>query len=205
MGKDDSSSAAFLANVVHADTLCGGEDGTKEEAYPAINTKAKNTRKERIFSFCWLLLVFVVEEKINAGNKVTGWLESCTNTSSSVAAGQKRVRNQTNRLDSDREKKKKRTMEEVAATTATTTTAAEDPPLSLDDLRQMGNHHFSNGNYDTALSLYTAAVEKADEQGNREALVLNLCNRSACWFKMERYEEAQDDSSQAVDVSQGKE
>ena len=67
----------------------------------------------------------------------------------------------------------------------------------------MGNHHFSNGDYDTALSLYTSAIELADETKNKDALVVNLCNRSACLYLMERYEDAQDDASQAVEMSGG--
>ena len=65
----------------------------------------------------------------------------------------------------------------------------------MDDLRQMANHSFSEGDYDSALSLYTAAVEKADAVKDKEALIVNLCNRAACLTKMERYEEAQSDAS----------
>ena len=73
----------------------------------------------------------------------------------------------------------------------------------MDDLRQMANHSFSQGDYDAALSLYTAAVEKADYVKDKEALIVNLCNRAACLTKMERYEEAQSDASQALDASGG--
>lgn len=73
----------------------------------------------------------------------------------------------------------------------------------MDDLRQMANHSFSEGDYDTALSLYTAAVERADAVKDKEALIVNLCNRAACLTKMERYEEAQSDASQALDASDG--
>lgn len=75
---------------------------------------------------------------------------------------------------------------------------------SLDDLRQMANRNFSEGNFDAALSLYTAAVEKADALKDKEALIVNLCNRAACLAKMEHYEEAQSDASQALDASEGK-
>lgn len=74
---------------------------------------------------------------------------------------------------------------------------------SLDDLRQIGNHYFSENKYDEALSVYTAAIEKADAQHNKEALVVNLSNRSATLYKMERYEESQTDASQALDSSGG--
>jgi serine/threonine protein kinase len=84
-----------------------------------------------------------------------------------------------------------------------TTEAKKDEKHSLDDLRQMGNHAFSSGDFDTAWSLYTAAIERADESGDKPSLVLNLCNRSACYAKMERYEEAQTDAAQAVELSSG--
>jgi 3-phosphoinositide dependent protein kinase-1 len=73
---------------------------------------------------------------------------------------------------------------------------------SLDDLRQMGNHHFAEGNYDSAVQLYTMAIDKA--ANDEDALILNLCNRSTCLFKMERYEDAHDDALQAFQTSQGK-
>jgi tetratricopeptide (TPR) repeat protein len=68
----------------------------------------------------------------------------------------------------------------------------------------MGNHHFSIAEYDKALILYSAAVEKADELNDTEALILNLCNRSACYFQMEQYEQAQMDAHQAVETSEGR-
>jgi len=74
---------------------------------------------------------------------------------------------------------------------------------SLDDLRQLGNHQFSEGNYDAALSIYTAAIEKADAEHNKEALIVNLSNRSATLYKMEKYEGAQADASQALNASTG--
>lgn len=72
---------------------------------------------------------------------------------------------------------------------------------SLDDLRQMGNHKFIKGEYDHALALYSTAIETADSQANKEALILNLCNRSACFGKMDRHEEAQIDAHQALGAS----
>ena len=68
----------------------------------------------------------------------------------------------------------------------------------------MGNHHFAKGEYDSAVQLYTLAIDKSQESKNDEALVLNLCNRSACLYKMERYEESRTDALQAVQISNGK-
>ena len=74
-----------------------------------------------------------------------------------------------------------------------------------DDLRQLGNHQFSNGNYDIAATFYTRALElvgetfvATDESSTPPtSLLLNLCNRSACFFQMEHYEEARKDAEMA--------
>jgi tetratricopeptide (TPR) repeat protein len=88
---------------------------------------------------------------------------------------------------------------------------SNDDEPTLDDLRQMGNHSFAKGNYDNALALYSTAVERAreavehcDDAANNDALILNLCNRSACLFKMEQFEDAQRDAEEAVEKSRGK-
>lgn len=74
---------------------------------------------------------------------------------------------------------------------------------SLDSLRQRGNHLFAEGNYDGAVQLYTFAIDKAKTDNNDEALILNLCNRSACFYKMEKYEEAHTDALSALEISNG--
>jgi len=84
------------------------------------------------------------------------------------------------------------------------TNQQQDNDPSLDDLRQMGNHHFSNGEYDSAVQLYTMAMDKARETKDDAALTLNLCNRSAFLYKMERYEEAHTDALEAVQISNGR-
>lgn len=82
-----------------------------------------------------------------------------------------------------------------------------------DDLRQLGNHQFAQTNFDVAATFYTQALElvgkeyvEASEAGEKESkelpppptsLLLNLCNRSACYFQMEMYEEAKKDAQMA--------
>ena len=79
-----------------------------------------------------------------------------------------------------------------------------------DDLRQLGNHQFAKKNYDVAAHFYSRAIEivgkefvEAEDQHPDEApapptsLLLNLCNRSACYFQMEQYEEARKDAEVA--------
>jgi tetratricopeptide (TPR) repeat protein len=68
---------------------------------------------------------------------------------------------------------------------------------SLDDLRQKGNHEFQQGNLDNAVFFYTAAIEKATETNNDQALMLNCCNRSACYYQMEDFEHAKEDAALA--------
>lgn len=79
-------------------------------------------------------------------------------------------------------------------------------------LRQLGNHQFANGEYAVAAHFYTRALEllgetfvaTADAEGKPEdvsapptSLLLNLCNRSACFFQMEQYAEARQDAEMA--------
>lgn len=81
-----------------------------------------------------------------------------------------------------------------------------------DDLRQLGNHQFAHKNYEAAAALYSQALElvgkdyfaaaEANEAGGDmpeppTSLLLNLCNRSACFFQMENFEEARKDAEMA--------
>jgi tetratricopeptide (TPR) repeat protein len=80
--------------------------------------------------------------------------------------------------------------------------AQEQQQLSLDELRRIGNSNFSDGEFDTALHFYNLAVAEAEAATTTtdELLPLHLCNRSACLYQMERYEEALEDAKQAVDI-----
>ena len=66
---------------------------------------------------------------------------------------------------------------------------------SLDDLRQQGNHQFSEKNYDNAVALYTSALAKAE--GQDEVATVLLCNRSAAFYCLGNYEQAKEDAEQA--------
>lgn len=74
---------------------------------------------------------------------------------------------------------------------------------SIDDLRQKGNHEFQQGKLDHAVGFYTAAIDAAstDVAKHKHALIVNLCNRSACYFQMEDYEKAKADSELAWKTS----
>lgn len=100
--------------------------------------------------------------------------------------------------------------------------------LSLNDLRLAANSRFAANALEEALPLYSAAVELArgqlekhadsgeqqnvaseaveecgEQQQFKEELVIHLCNRSACLYKMEMFEEARDDAKEAVELSDG--
>ena len=92
--------------------------------------------------------------------------------------------------------------------------ANEVDNTSSDDLRQMGNHQFAQGKYDVACALYTTALELVgkeyvtgdDSSSSSKAtpetppppsLLLLLCNRSAAYYKMEKYEESRKDADLA--------
>ena len=74
-----------------------------------------------------------------------------------------------------------------------------------DDLRLRGNHEFSQGRYDAALSLYTAALEQlslsCSSDSNRKLKVIVLCNRSATFFLQEEYEFAEKDAAESWSLS----
>lgn len=73
---------------------------------------------------------------------------------------------------------------------------------SVDDLRQKGNHEFQQGNLDKASAFYTAAIDAASTDPSlRGALIVNLCNRSACYYQMEDFENAKADAEVAWHTS----
>jgi tetratricopeptide (TPR) repeat protein len=79
----------------------------------------------------------------------------------------------------------------------------KDDNNNPDDLRQLGNHQFAQQNYEVAAHFYSQALELVEKQHNDTctdpptSLLLNLCNRSACYFQMEMYEEAKIDAERA--------
>lgn len=75
------------------------------------------------------------------------------------------------------------------------TPPADNP---VDDYRLRGNHEFSGGRYDEALSLYTAALEQPGVTSQQRVLL--LCNRSATYFQQEQYEFAEEDAKEAWEV-----
>jgi serine/threonine protein kinase len=75
---------------------------------------------------------------------------------------------------------------------------AED---TIDDLRQKGNHEFQQGNLDYAVTFYTLAIEKAKEASETTASIINLCNRSACYYQLEDFPNARNDAQLAWDIS----
>ena len=106
---------------------------------------------------------------------------------------------------------------------------AENLLDSVTDFRQRGNHEFSNGRCDEAVSFYTAALQHCaavdgddgdddddDTQqivtsGNnndpflaqlKEEKILNLCNRSACYSQQEEWELGRNDAAEAWKLSQ---
>ena len=92
-----------------------------------------------------------------------------------------------------------------------------DHPHSPQELRQLANAHFQNHDFDSALPLYTMALEalvqeqmirgytnNEDLMESRNLHVIFLCNRAACLFRMELWDEAKTDALQAVQVSEGK-
>ncbi|KAL7561235.1 hypothetical protein ACA910_004156 [Epithemia clementina (nom. ined.)] len=76
------------------------------------------------------------------------------------------------------------------------------------DLRLQGNHLFRQQHeYQAALGFYTKALALLDDRSDgskerEEEMILNYCNRSACYFVMEEYEAAKSDALTAwIDLS----
>jgi len=67
--------------------------------------------------------------------------------------------------------------------------------MSSDEYRKLGNQHFSTGDYEVALALYTQAIA---EETQDDAQVLHHCNRSACYLAMEQAEDAASDARVAM-------
>lgn len=108
-------------------------------------------------------------------------------------------------------------------------TTDKNTPLTASDLRQMANAHFANADFESALPLYTSALEafesememkKGDAAGDGamgneggtvvedldfiNTKVIYMCNRAACLYRMEMYEESRIDALEAVNISNGK-
>ena len=104
--------------------------------------------------------------------------------------------------------------------------------IAPDAIRKLANAHFARGDYDTALPLYSMAIDgcreililqgqeggdaesdavganggdsgagDAEDEGAPSPLAVHLCNRSACLYRMERYDEALIDAAEAVQIA----
>jgi tetratricopeptide (TPR) repeat protein len=93
-----------------------------------------------------------------------------------------------------------------------------DGNSSANDLRELANTHYANNDFETALTLYTAALEafeheRVTDNENEDSSscndqyidlkVIYLCNRATCLFKLEMYEESRTDAVEAVNISNG--
>jgi len=83
---------------------------------------------------------------------------------------------------------------------------------SAQELRQMANSCFANRDFDSALPLYSMAIEALlkDQEKNindvdidvdMEMMIVFLCNRSTCLHRMELYEDARNDAQEALRLS----
>ncbi|KAM4677165.1 protein unc-45 homolog A [Discoglossus pictus] len=72
--------------------------------------------------------------------------------------------------------------------------------VNAENLREEGNKHFKDGDYDAALSCYTKALSLSDNK--KDAAVLHR-NRAACYLKLDDYLKAEEDSTKAIEVDGG--
>jgi tetratricopeptide (TPR) repeat protein len=97
-----------------------------------------------------------------------------------------------------------------SSSSSSSSTQVPPPPLAhdddkemdvdVDDLQQRGNHEFQQGHVENAIAFYSAAIQHS-KPGSSSSIV-NLCNRSACYFQMEDYEQALTDAKDAWNSSQ---
>jgi len=69
---------------------------------------------------------------------------------------------------------------------------------NLQTLKEEGNKHFKNGDYNEAKDHYSKALEEAESKEDR---LVFLKNRSACHLKLEEYQSAVDDATKALNIS----
>ena len=84
----------------------------------------------------------------------------------------------------------------------------QSPVPNPNDLRITANSRFASNALEEALPLYSLAVEVARKQYEdggveSEEFAIHLCNRSACFYRMEMFEEAKEDAKEAVESTGG--
>ncbi|XP_076801844.1 protein unc-45 homolog B-like [Clavelina lepadiformis] len=70
--------------------------------------------------------------------------------------------------------------------------------VSHHELKEEGNKHYKAGEYDEALACYTKALSLVE--GKQDKLIYYK-NRAACYLKLDRYQDAANDSTKALDIS----
>jgi 3-phosphoinositide dependent protein kinase-1 len=106
-------------------------------------------------------------------------------------------------------------MNDTSVSSAASAIHGTDGSESAQDFRLRGNHEFAAGRCDNAAAFYTAALETAGtwlrDNSNSSSttamatatdeIILNSCNRSACYFIQEEYERAAEDAATAWQLS----
>jgi len=90
---------------------------------------------------------------------------------------------------------------------------SEEITQSSAELRQMANGSYERRDLDSALPLYSLAIDALMTEQERgdidmdqglELMIVFLCNRSVCLYRMEMYGDARNDAQEALRISQGK-
>ena len=97
----------------------------------------------------------------------------------------------------------------IATTAADNGSGKENDTISLssldpNELRQAANARFAASALDEALPLYSLAITTSRQRNDPPTdLIVHLCNRSACLYRMEMYAEACEDATEAVMLCEG--
>jgi tetratricopeptide (TPR) repeat protein len=77
---------------------------------------------------------------------------------------------------------------------------AEEKPQWLQK-KEEGNAAYRNGEVDSAIDLYTQALNLAETQADAKDRGLLLCNRAQCFIKKEEYESTVEDCTTCLTLS----
>ena len=116
-----------------------------------------------------------------------------------------------NNVDDKEEKQEEEKITTTSEVTTPSPSLTNPIEIEIDDLRQRGNHEFQQqqqpSNIENAITFYTMAIDKCLQVGvkfnifAKSQYIINLCNRSACYYILQEYEKSRVDANIAWDIS----
>ena len=112
-----------------------------------------------------------------------------------------------NNVDDKEEKQEEEKITTTSEVTTPSPSLTNPIEIEIDDLRQRGNHEFQQQqptNIENAITFYTMAIDKCLQVGvkfnifAKSQYIINLCNRSACYYILQEYEKSRVDANIAA-------